>query len=953
MNNKERLESNLDTTKENISNYLANIIGDENEIDGNSRLDASLLSFLSGNMLAPELSIVLERERDLELGITWHEYDNHQDGTVDLIRDASRQQDILQVRGRTIEQAEARALEYSRAIGSLNLYQASIKTLELEGKLTDKAKKQLKSKILGDLNKLKNLDAVLSQTDKDRKEQGDRRIDFNQSVADYVDVIESAGVTGAREMLEVARDYVNMDNRQFHITTISASDLGYMIESETALLGLTDEQRDYYTDRQNREWYKNKDEFTKKLIDAYSDKIIKGDTILPIQGLDSLPGIRNAYIKSTYVADKEKKDLQKVSQTAHSGTITYHGKVEEKEQTRHVVDNINQLRSFLPKDRELAFNSLNHRVMPETWQKIGKYTGALGGYFSNAVSWVSDKVLGEKNTESIKKLTKHDESTILDPLKRAVKDLEGVERFITPANPYVAGINSKSYKFFKDSRQGFLETIKNKKILFDFEMASAIEERLEQNLDKFIGFKLETYDTIIKHEILPFVKDPKLREVLDALIDAQNAYSDLQRQGTGIQSSMVQKIVGGELNGPARSGVNLAAAMKRFHFLCEEYQSQLKRLEIHFTPSLIDTFCKSGKDRTGLTEYTTSLQSVCSYLRNKEIAEFYEACAKALKHHTDNDSKNKIANDFASKMKEIYDEWEKREKQILESQVKGKHTQIIPSINAGTPGSHGVIDAMQRLYYEHEYQGKIIEKSAKQNHCTPSKSKVQGSNHWYADHEIDVILDRRIQETGLVEVHRMDAMAIYTGEEAQIGNALNTERLRIRLAEIMSNENELQINLLNDQPKQRTILVPIQINGNHWIGANVRMGMNEQPVVTLYDSLGNLRDNAEVLGDIKEVFARAFGNNNFLLEVSNSALRQNDFSSCGAFTIENLILSAYGPNQNIDQDKGKSAFDIRKEHQVIYDKDKEPKIKIEEESKKKDWSTSLRRSSSSSSLGRN
>ena len=70
-----------------------------------------------------------------------------------------------------------------------------------------------------------------------------------------------------------------MDNQQFHITTISKTDLGYVVESDTALLGLTDGQKTNYTDRANREWYKNQNEFTKKLIDDYSSKIEEGNTM--------------------------------------------------------------------------------------------------------------------------------------------------------------------------------------------------------------------------------------------------------------------------------------------------------------------------------------------------------------------------------------------------------------------------------------------------------------------------------------------------------------------------------------------------------------------------------------------------------------------------------------------------------------------------------------------------
>ena len=759
--NQERLNNNINTTKVNIQNYINSDLNIN--IIEKSSLDELLNTFeyYSGVNNLSALSVELEKERDLALGITWKQYPDkdgeanerkqgaHTDGTVDLIRDATRQKEILHKRKQTIEQAEKRAEQFSAAIGILNLHQAATEVLSIENKLDDARKNQLDEKLRGELQKLKD---------------PANKLNFKKAVDDFLKIVKDAGVADAKHKVEMARDYVSMKNPQFHITTISKvgdkDTARYIIESETALLGLTKKQEENYTGKNDKEWYKEQSKFGRQLIDKYTPKILEGNTILPIQTLDSLPGIRNAYVKTTYVATQSNKELDEVNKTLHSGTITYHGKKQDgkviDDQNKHVMDNIEQMQSFFP-DKEVVFNSLNHRIIPETVRVF------FGGLLPKG---------------------KHDEQYILDPLKKAVesyneeikkhnevlqakseidkemsdkygdeeghetskqnetKDLKPVGRFVVSLNPFVAGINSKSHGLYTDSEKGFADQLKNVENGF----VTITGERLGEALK-------HSNLSISKKKVLPYVESPELREVLDALIDAHNAHRSLTN--SSILKSIANKVVsffGIETgyDGPARAGLNLAAAMKRFTFLCDKHANALKGMGIEYTAPLIDTFCKSGKDRTGLTEATATWQSVSYKILDEKLRELKNSYNKdllycdALLYDAKGDDyatkladgrKDHVESQYKKGVQKLYDEAKKLEQEFLKAQVDAKHTQIIPSLNAGTPGSHGVIDAMSGLFNKGELQGRIIEKNAKQNHMKGEGSWMTTIKKWFSKSE--------------------------------------------------------------------------------------------------------------------------------------------------------------------------------------------------------------------------
>ncbi|WPX96171.1 hypothetical protein [Candidatus Bandiella euplotis] len=235
-----------------------------------------------------------------------------------------------------------------------------------------------------------------------------------------------------------------------------------------------------------------------------------------------------------------------------------------------------------------------------------------------------------------------------------------------------------------------------------------INNLMGTNLDHKALFKvLGKQNSIIpKADVLPYIENPRLREIMDAFIDAHNANYELTKNSSLFKSLInwgVSFVAETGYNGPARSGLNLSAAMKRFTYLCDKYKDELEGFGIKYDPPLIDTFCKSGKDRTGLTEATSTWQSMNYKILNKELEKLQMWYVEKRGMLDPKDSYHKQLIDgldleYKKKSNQLFKDFKKTEQEFLDSQVNAKHTQTIPSLNAGTPGSHGVIDAMNRVY---------------------------------------------------------------------------------------------------------------------------------------------------------------------------------------------------------------------------------------------------------------
>ena len=212
--NYERLIANKESTIENVNTYIS---GGE-QVDAQTR-DKELVAQITGKpvLLRADLILNLEELRDLALGITWKQYEK-EDGSFDLIRDCTNQN--------TTEINTETAQQISFTIQSVNLLIGAQKVLEIEGKdQNDKISTLLTAQLA--------------------KVKSGRSIDIKEFNAEVLQLLEDAGISDAKAKLTSAKDFVSMDNRQFHVSTLTKQKDGdgkdkLVVESDNMLLGLTD-----------------------------------------------------------------------------------------------------------------------------------------------------------------------------------------------------------------------------------------------------------------------------------------------------------------------------------------------------------------------------------------------------------------------------------------------------------------------------------------------------------------------------------------------------------------------------------------------------------------------------------------------------------------------------------------------------------------------------------------
>ncbi len=351
--NYDRLNENKKTTLENIDKYIS----DKAQVNKEERYD-ELVKQIDDPRLEADLILKLEEMRDLELGVTWGQYQKA-DGSYDLIRDCTNQASY------TIDAQKAEQI--SLAIQSANLLIGAKKVLDLEIEEDDKGIYELLNEQLGKLN-------------------SEESIDIKEFNAKVLNLLKNAGISDAKAKLTSAKDFVSMDNRQFHTSTLTKQKDGdnkdrLVVESDNMLLGLTEKQKAQY-EKINRstakevlgiDWYDKLNDFDKELVQSYAGKIASGNVMLPTQTREKLAGIRNAYEKSVFVSDMNGKSMEQVLEVLHTGTPSFHGKGDRLEQTK---ENLSQLDTFIPNGNEITDNALNSPQiidgMPNFLNKIDK-----------------------------------------------------------------------------------------------------------------------------------------------------------------------------------------------------------------------------------------------------------------------------------------------------------------------------------------------------------------------------------------------------------------------------------------------------------------------------------------------------------------------------------------------------------------------------------------------------
>jgi hypothetical protein len=515
--------------------------------------------------------LLLQISRDAALGVVTSVVQNkHGDGTEDLVRDARSQ----------VNQNKDQAARCSRSMDVLNTFRAAQKLLELEGRRIDPTLRTLAET---------QLKAIF---DPETKQRDNKK--FN---TDLVLALKKLGVKEAESKLSVARDFASLDNPQYHISTITeqtdkAGKLRVVVESNNMLLGLTDELRRQYTTiagndeaaKAKIDWYNKLPEFDKQLVGAYAAKIAKGGTMIPTQLRGHLPGIRNAYAKSSFVQTAG-KGFKKVLETLQAGTISFHGKGDR---VAHTRENLEQLDSFLPEGRTLNINPLNSPEM-----------------------------------------------------------LPGIANLANKIDKSAPGLIRKAQG--QRAREGKLGSIS----VTPFNIARRTTYNDNSGFDKAlyeIGTKLLADNKA--HAIASFLKDGRNEQAAkDQLASLKKTNPELA-QALGHAMTAKHLIVHPHgMMDPQNSNLELSPAMNIVSFQCT--QGVLSRIP-GLNVELILSHCASGKDRGGLLPTKTS----------------HEAVSDAL--GLDGTADKKVMEENLGK------------------QISAGHTQVVASINGGTPGCHGI-----------------------------------------------------------------------------------------------------------------------------------------------------------------------------------------------------------------------------------------------------------------------
>lgn len=163
-------------------------------------------------------------------------------------------------------------------------------------------------------------------------------------------------------------------------------------------------------------------------------------------------------------------------------------------------------------------------------------------------------------------------------------------------------------------------------------------------------------------------------------------------------------------------------------------------------------------------------------------------------------------------------------------------------------------------------------------------------DYLYEDNDIQALLTIQAAQHNLQNVHIMAAVDDVTGGQ-----------LRQHLVDNAQHHNGTA----------RTLLVPYNMGRYHWIGVLIRIAANERDVtVEVMDPLRATR-NYEVPARITQE-VRAQYNRAVITAVAHKL--QDDGSSCGVLTIENLIGRARNINLGVDEQVARGATVLRQAH---------------------------------------
>jgi uncharacterized protein with beta-barrel porin domain len=157
--------------------------------------------------------------------------------------------------------------------------------------------------------------------------------------------------------------------------------------------------------------------------------------------------------------------------------------------------------------------------------------------------------------------------------------------------------------------------------------------------------------------------------------------------------------------------------------------------------------------------------------------------------------------------------------------------------------------------------------------------EIGNIGYWYDDSDVRGVISKRL------------------GDRAYIAPAVPNSPLLI---------NDVAVAALNEARLGKPALIPVNLNGNHWTAIAIRVKASGDIVVFYNDSFGSsVGGNTSESGQYIEAIRRIVPNAQIIdLQVH----QQNDGSSCGAFTAENLIALSMLDQANLTVEEARAVL---------------------------------------------
>ncbi|MBM5782270.1 MAG: hypothetical protein FJ368_02485 [Pelagibacterales bacterium] len=511
-----------------------------------------------GNLVAAMQN--LEIARDAKRGISSFVYSNENNSSPIFFRDARRCLKNKKVFEEGIEATE---------IIVICAFEAAKDVLELSN--ISYSQEEMKKMAVDFFDNFERQNANKSQ------KQLIKEVDYQLNR--IISFLQESGVKNASKHLTKALHFQNFKQEQ-NCNPVTISEIAdddrtkhLVIDANVAFKEITEEQKELYNKIAKSS---SVPLLQRKLMNKYRDQFFSGNYIIPTQLIDLVPGIRNGFEEITLFS--ENCDQVTKTNPVHLEIID-------------VRKRCGALPSLL-KDEKLA-----HEVSQSNLRQLDSLIGDRNG---KKIHWNS------LNTASPTSLlqVKIDDFRIVERTKNAV-DGNNHKLSVTPFNAFRSIPNAGDFK-------GIRSYLK--------ELVSSISTDIKEGKDLKRGFKTGgIFSSLFSSnssfdKTLASIEDEDCRQIISLAKDLQQDLKKLSRKFIfGLDKENIRLSISNKFNALSKA-VNSAIETENSTFL--------KIFDIQKVPyEEVVVFCKSGKDRTGLSMFCQEIHKI----QNKVKISFQKA----------------------------------------------------------------------------------------------------------------------------------------------------------------------------------------------------------------------------------------------------------------------------------------------------------------------------------------